>query len=104
MASISTDRWRDLWEPMTETSHVKGQFTSRSMGVPTKALVTTALKEELIIGWPDLIKLGVIGDSFPHPIRAIHLQENNIELVEKLRNEFPEAFLRHATRESPKGA
>ena len=54
----------------------KGAVYIRINGIPTKALVTTALKEELIVGWPDLIKLGVIGDSFPLPIRAIHLQEN----------------------------
>ena len=62
----------------------KGAVYIRIDDVPTKALVTTALKDELIVGWPDLIKLGVIGDSFPHPIRAIHLQDNNPELVDKL--------------------
>ena len=58
----------------------KGAVYIRINGIPTKALVTSALKNELIVGWPDLMKLGVIGDSFPRPIRAIHLQENLQEI------------------------
>ena len=69
----------------------------------TKAIVTTALKDEFIVGWSDLIKLGVIGNSFPHPIKAIQLKNTNPELVNKLKSEFPDAFSDTLLEEALKG-
>ena len=49
--------------------------------IPTKALVTNSLHEELIIGWPDMIHLGIISPNFPE---CHHAQINTItDIVEE---------------------
>ena len=50
-----------------------------------------------------MIKLGVIGKSFPHPVRTIELKNNNPELVSKLKLEFSEVFTDAQPEEALKG-
>ena len=64
--------------------------------IPTKALVTNSLNEELIIGWPDMIRLGIISPNFPkcsnEHIKAISDIVGN-EDAEKLKTELQTMYL-----------
>jgi hypothetical protein len=55
-----------------------------------RALVSSALKDEILLGWQDMVALRILTDTFPAPISAV-TQENASD-IGKIADEFPEVF------------
>ena len=62
-------------DPVPTLGTVSIRLQSSNHNADTKAVVTEALKNEIIIGRDDLTKLGVISKQFPSPVYLI--SENN---------------------------
>jgi hypothetical protein len=58
--------------------------------VALRALVSSALKEEILLGWQEMVALGILTKTFPSPINAVtHEQAGD---AKALAEEFPEVF------------
>ena len=74
--------------------------------VKTMALVTKSLKDELIIGWPDLIRLGIISPNFPE--RTVHTANkvehgDTDEALTKLKQQYKDILTDHLPEDPMKG-
>ena len=59
---------------------------------PTKALVATAISQDILVGWPDLRHLGVIPQDFPTFKAATTMSDQYAKVVTDLQEEFPQVF------------
>ena len=89
--------------------NVSGYTRFTIAGVPIKALVSTSISNELLLGWRDLIRLNVIPDSFPHcsasqiaQVQAVS-QEDIQAKTDALIAEFDDVILDYMPKEPMKG-
>ena len=71
-----------------EAMKCEGQAFIRINGVRTKALVSSSVKNDILLSLKDMKRLGIVEETFPClPVRSTKI-ENFGEIIEEIQNEF----------------
>jgi hypothetical protein len=55
-----------------------------------RALVSSALRDEILLGWQEMVALKILTDTFPAPVSTVTQEDAND--VGRIADEFPEVF------------
>ena len=88
--------------------NVAGYTRFRINDVIIRAIVSNSVKDDILIGWRDLIRLGVISETFPNPSAArvctLEASQDNFDTEKQaLLTEFPDVLLDHLPTDPLKG-